>query len=148
MIKFNEKGEFISNLKNNAGKVLLCLPEHLLTSAFHIDLDVVRRLKLHNNFQVFEKLLLDDMETTIKAIKEKKPSKKEKKGCSELLSPVVMANGDVTICCMDFRGEYIVGNVAEKTFKELWRSPPYKFMREKANSFRLPLCKKCPTRYR
>lgn len=77
-----------------------------------------------------------------------KDRKVKKGGCSDLLSPVVMANGDLSICCMDFKGEYLVGNVLKRPFRELWLSPFYRGMRERANRFELPLCKRCPARFR
>jgi radical SAM protein with 4Fe4S-binding SPASM domain len=71
-----------------------------------------------------------------------------KKGCADLLSPVVMANGDVTICCMDFKGEYTIGNIRKDRFKDLWNSPGYRSLRKLGHHFQLPICKRCPARFR
>ena len=37
-------------------------------------------------------------------------------------SMIVLWNGDVTICCRDFNGDYVLGNIMEKTLAEMWNS--------------------------
>ena len=76
-----------------------------------------------------------------------KERSKETRGCSALLSPVILANGDMTICCIDFKGEYVVGNILDASLRELWRSKEYRCLREKANRFGLPICERCPIRF-
>ncbi len=33
---------------------------------------------------------------------------------------VILSNGDVVICCMDYDGEIVLGNIFEKSIKEIW----------------------------
>lgn len=58
---------------------------------------------------------------------------------------VVAVNGDVQPCCFDKNGEHVFGNLAEKSFFEIWNG-------EKANNFRrmvntnrsdILICKNC-----
>ena len=59
-------------------------------------------------------------------------------------SPVILVDGSVSICCMDINGQYTIGNVLEQSFVELWHSPVYCEMRERAHARKLPICARCP----
>ena len=55
-------------------------------------------------------------------------------------------NGDVVICCRDFEGFTIVGNVNETPIEEIWKSPAYEHYRkqhETKNFKGNKLCKNC-----
>jgi radical SAM protein with 4Fe4S-binding SPASM domain len=55
-------------------------------------------------------------------------------------------NGNVTVCCVDDKDEYIVGNWREQDLKELWHSPAYKNIRQKhlENNYNcIDMCAKC-----
>ena len=45
-------------------------------------------------------------------------------------SMLVLASGEVTVCCSDFNGELIVGNVSERGLGEIWRGEPYRKIRQ------------------
>ncbi|MCD6220265.1 radical SAM protein [Candidatus Calescamantes bacterium] len=37
----------------------------------------------------------------------------------------ILFNGDVVLCCMDWRREVVLGNVRDKSIEEIWNSPYY-----------------------
>lgn len=59
----------------------------------------------------------------------------------------ILFNGDVILCCQDWNREVILGNVKEKSIKEIWNSENYKGVRSKLSSKKKAeddfLCKKC-----
>ena len=55
-------------------------------------------------------------------------------------------NGDTTVCCGDYNGDYILGNIANKSINELLDSPILHHIKEsiKINNLEhLPLCNTC-----
>jgi radical SAM protein with 4Fe4S-binding SPASM domain len=59
---------------------------------------------------------------------------------------VVLANGDVTVCCYDYNGVLNIGNIKNNSIKELWNSPQLKQLRKihyKRGFDKIPLCSKC-----
>lgn len=69
-----------------------------------------------------------------------KPSKKY---CFSSLSPVVLSNGEVTVCCLDIDGRYTMGNIFQKPFNKIFHSKRAKLLRRESIHRRLPLCKTC-----
>jgi cyclic pyranopterin phosphate synthase len=66
--------------------------------------------------------------------------------CLLPMSPVVIAwNGDVVLCCNDYLGQVVFGNVAEQGLMDIWRSSRFKKTRKllRQHKFTLPICKKC-----
>ncbi len=64
--------------------------------------------------------------------------------CSWLKQAAVYWNGDVSMCCYDFNGELVVGNVFDEGgFAKLWRSRKYKEYRKKVILRKFPLCRRC-----
>ncbi|MBI4043480.1 MAG: SPASM domain-containing protein [Candidatus Diapherotrites archaeon] len=55
----------------------------------------------------------------------------------------ILWNGDVSSCCYDGDGKHVVGNVNEKPFKEIWRSPEYQKMRRQILRQELDICQTC-----
>ena len=53
------------------------------------------------------------------------------------------ALGDVHLCCNDYHGEAVYGNVLEKNFLDIWFSPEYTAAREKGFQSAHPLCERC-----
>jgi radical SAM protein with 4Fe4S-binding SPASM domain len=59
---------------------------------------------------------------------------------------VVLPNGDVVLCCMDYDMKHVIGNLKEKTMDEIRRDEPYKqILAENAqNAFsNNSLCRTC-----
>jgi radical SAM protein with 4Fe4S-binding SPASM domain len=59
---------------------------------------------------------------------------------------VVLVNGDVALCCLDYDGEVILGNIKENTIKEIWNSEKiqeYRKMHMNREFNKLILCSKC-----
>lgn len=53
-------------------------------------------------------------------------------------------NGDLTICCYDYNGQYIVGNVLDDGgFRKVWSSKRYSKLRKQIVKRTLPLCRNC-----
>ena len=61
----------------------------------------------------------------------------------------VLWNGDVAICCMDYDGKVILGNVNEQSIHSIFNSAKYKEAREvhlKGEFEKIPICLKCEAR--
>lgn len=59
---------------------------------------------------------------------------------------VVLWNGDVVLCCYDYDGYNLIGNVNEASLEEIWNSERVSLMRQRFLEHRtkdLPLCGKC-----
>jgi radical SAM protein with 4Fe4S-binding SPASM domain len=58
---------------------------------------------------------------------------------------VVLWNGDVVPCCMDFDGKAVLGNLRRETLKEIWNSSRARQLRaaHRRHDFDNPLCKDC-----
>ncbi len=60
--------------------------------------------------------------------------------------PAILADGSITICCYDFKGEYAFGNILElDSLEELLQSSIYREIRMKSMKRKLPICQKCPS---
>lgn len=57
----------------------------------------------------------------------------------------ILASGDVTQCSNDFRGEYVFGNVKERSVMDIWNSSDFKVFRGEVRRgrFNHNVCKKC-----
>lgn len=66
--------------------------------------------------------------------------------CPYFSDPVVASNGDLYICCQDVFGKYKIGNVFERGFKELWKSPLAIELRQRARAMSLDICDTCNAR--
>jgi MoaA/NifB/PqqE/SkfB family radical SAM enzyme len=56
----------------------------------------------------------------------------------------VLWNGDVTICCFDYDGDYVVGNIIEDGgFANVWKSAGFREIRKKIIKSELKLCRQC-----
>ena len=64
--------------------------------------------------------------------------------CPWIAKTLVLWNGDVTICCYDYEGDYVVGNLLEAcSFEEIWTGPRYREMRKRMIRRDLELCRWC-----
>lgn len=70
-------------------------------------------------------------------------------GCSQrrpLERMHILFDGRVILCSMDWRQEYILGNLRKNTIQEIWNSPEYRTIRNRIYNFGTEsplLCKKC-----
>jgi len=62
-------------------------------------------------------------------------------------SPVILYNGDVSLCCLDFNGEYLLGNIKTDSLKSIWKGERYNQLRSKACRRALEICRKCSFDY-
>jgi len=53
--------------------------------------------------------------------------------------------GDLIICCNDYHGNIIFGNLKKESIVDIWNKPEYKKVRDelRRGEYNLPLCKKC-----
>jgi radical SAM protein with 4Fe4S-binding SPASM domain len=64
--------------------------------------------------------------------------------CPAIYMPLILYNGDVTLCCYDYDGKYSFGNIlTENSFKKIWKSQRLKKIRRSIIKLTLPLCQKC-----
>lgn len=64
--------------------------------------------------------------------------------CSWLRQSVILWNGDMTMCCYDFDGELIVGNIfKDGGLKKVLKSKKYKQYRKMAIQKKIKLCQNC-----
>ena len=83
--------------------------------------------------------------------KELLPKNKDyiRKGSDILLCPalgdvVILYNGEVSLCCSDFLGRYIAGNILkENSFEKVVYGKRYNNFRKKILKKELPICKDC-----
>ncbi len=74
----------------------------------------------------------------------RKSASKDFKICPWIWQSVILWNGDITICCGDFNGDYVVGNIfKDGGFKKIWKSKKYGEMRRKILNNELKICKNC-----
>ncbi len=67
--------------------------------------------------------------------------------CSRLFNQIyILANGDVILCCVDWKKEVILGNLKENSIKEVWNNNKYKNYQQKhleGKYSELKLCNVC-----
>jgi len=106
--------------------------------------DINRKLKLADEFlpksEKYVRYLYDKNRKILKI-------RNKPKICSWFRKTVFLWNGDVTICCYDFNGEYVVGNIFSDTFEKIWNSTKYNRYRKYIISRKLDLCKNCSLTY-
>lgn len=64
--------------------------------------------------------------------------------CNEVTeTPVILWDGRVAACCVDFEAEVTFGNINETSLKDIWLSEHYYEYRQRAFHRELALCAKC-----
>lgn len=64
---------------------------------------------------------------------------------------VVMSNGKVALCCVDYDGSVVMGDFNKQTLKEIWNGEKFKKARRLHLDFKskeIPVCKNCVHSYR
>jgi radical SAM protein with 4Fe4S-binding SPASM domain len=65
--------------------------------------------------------------------------------CEALWEPVILHNGDVSVCRCDYEGKIIIGNIFQAgSFEAVVYSQKYAEVREKIIKRSLPICEHCP----
>lgn len=63
--------------------------------------------------------------------------------CSNSERSVILANGNISICCYDLNGEFNIGDVNKKSFLKIWQDKRYRKIRKLMRNRKLPICKTC-----
>lgn len=70
-----------------------------------------------------------------------------RKPCSRIWRTfTVLSTGDAALCCLDYEGKVIVGNVMEKSLKEIWHGVTYQKMRlyhKNSQQHEISICSNC-----
>lgn len=64
--------------------------------------------------------------------------------CAFLWESVILWNGDVSICCTDYHGDYVAGNLLRSSFNEVMYNDAYLIYRKNIVKKGLALCYNCP----
>jgi len=70
-----------------------------------------------------------------------------KRGCVRMwTTAVITVDGDVIPCCYDKNADYVMGNIREKVFSDIWYGEKYRAFRQGVLKSRssVSLCKECP----
>ena len=59
---------------------------------------------------------------------------------------VVTVDGDVVPCCYDKNGAYVMGNIKDQKFSDIWHGQKYRAFRKQVMALRSPIdiCRDCP----
>lgn len=90
-----------------------------------------------------EKLLPTDTEYSRYSCDILPKSKKTNPCIFPLNDLIVLYNGDVILCCLDYNGRYILGNIFKMPLKDIWRSRLYDEYRKKVFNLELDICQDC-----
>lgn len=67
--------------------------------------------------------------------------------CTRLWSHMlIFVNGNVPLCCQDYNGNYILGNIYKQTLKEIWQGEiikEYRRLHSEGKFYELPICRNC-----
>lgn len=55
----------------------------------------------------------------------------------------ILQNGDVVLCCLDFKANHILGNILKTPLEKIWQSDAYRAIRKAVDARALDLCKAC-----
>ena len=69
------------------------------------------------------------------------------KGCLRMwTTAVVTVDGDVVPCCYDKNGAYIMGNIKDQKFSDIWHGQKYRAFRKQVMALRssVDICRDCP----
>lgn len=92
-----------------------------------------------------EFLKSEDVQKDFLPINKKYQRKQDVLICHFLWETVILANGDVSVCCSDYYGKYIVGNILkENSFEKIVYGRRYNVLRKKILKKQLSICKDCP----
>jgi radical SAM protein with 4Fe4S-binding SPASM domain len=64
--------------------------------------------------------------------------------CPFVYQPVIGADGEVSLCCIDLEKQAKIGNLNEyDSFEDLWNTQDYRSVRKKVLKKGLPVCQRC-----
>jgi radical SAM protein with 4Fe4S-binding SPASM domain len=64
--------------------------------------------------------------------------------CTEVITtPVILWDGGVAVCCVDFEARVTFGNINTTSFKDIWLSEPYREYRRRAFRREPAFCARC-----
>ena len=64
--------------------------------------------------------------------------------CPFIYQPVIGADGEVSLCCIDLEKQIKIGNLNDfDSFEDLWNTQDYRSTRKKVLNKKLSICHKC-----
>lgn len=93
------------------------------------DEDIAFKNFLNQHFPRFQVMLVGRMDWAGQVEVERQLQARPD-GCTRWYEINIMATGKVALCCMDGKGEHVVGDVAELSVLEIYNSPGYRALRE------------------
>lgn len=130
--------ELIKKIAKDVGVDELCLKSASLNIGCSeiLEKDIIANAKnfLPENPKYSRYILKDN-----KLINKDKPL-----SCPWIFRATILWNGDVVICCADFEGDIVIGNIfKEGNFEKIWYSKKYQQLRRKVLRYELKVCKNC-----
>ena len=114
--------------------------ERFLRSTLDGIADRVDRKQLHNWGSVDSRLVQLGQE-----------AKTDRAVCPQpFMYSVVKANGDVTVCCVDWAGKLVVGNVQTESLREIWEGQRLRELQNthlRGRRANFPICRDCTLLY-
>lgn len=140
--------EFVASLKTEVGEVLLTPLLHTFEEVKDLSIDLTATLVKNTEDKAKELGITLAYNLSVPQNGKKPPIT----DCVEWIMPFVFTTGHVIPCCAgneanrrDFQKGTSLGNVFEKSFREIWYSNEYKRIREMVRKGAIPLqCRNCP----
>lgn len=115
-----------------------------LKSKYNIDKIKIKSAQIYDS----PELIPNNPKYSRYMLKDGKPQirSKLKNSCRRMFSSAVITwDGNLVPCCFDKNAKYVMGNINEKTFKQIWNSKKYSEFRDKIFSDRksVDICNNC-----
>ncbi|MGA8832704.1 MAG: SPASM domain-containing protein, partial [Desulfomonilaceae bacterium] len=135
---FHEIPDFV-RLANSLNVTKVVIGNYLISVKEHLSYSLLN-VKSDYNLVVDEAIKLGkELGITVVARKFFNEQERPRSKCTKPFDEVfIKPNGDVGPCC--FSGNYLMGNVYETSFEDVWFSAAYRKLREKRH---LPACRGC-----
>jgi len=115
-----------------------------LCKELNVDSLIIKTLALGAGYHSDEALKKAENFVAENKMYRRKLASKDLKICPWIWQSVILWNGDITICCSDYNGDYIIGNIfKDGGFKRIWKSKKYGLVRKKILNNEFEICKKC-----
>lgn len=155
-IKVVTNGDFFDEKKyielTTAGTDYFCISKHsssLSQNVTHLmsTLKEEERLKKFKIFDYYEDFKNKQIMLNTRGgeVNLKKNSLRHPICCEYVSYPVINTFGDLILCCNDYHGRYVFGNIMKRHLLEIWQDPYNIKLRKRIykGRFDLPICQNC-----